>query len=217
MGMKTAAGWLGNTWSVQTTALEEPVERFYKFDLQYVLDNDLKELPYTETPCPIQDHYTIITISAPTKNSPSSKSLEKIKIELASIYRQSLRAHEMDLYVYGDPLSFEEYPILEAPFARTPDKKSIYWKKDIDFKFGKYRATGFIAILREINNTQNGLVLLRRGRVIVGAETDDISRSHCLALRVISGLNAFLENWNLMDLKYPLIRMIFKIKRTLKR
>ena len=36
MGMKTAAGWLGNTWSVQTTALEEPVERFYKFDLQYV-------------------------------------------------------------------------------------------------------------------------------------------------------------------------------------
>lgn len=172
MGMKTAAGWLGNTWSVQTTALEESVERFYKFDLQYVLDNDLKELPYTETPCPIQDHYTIITISAPTKNSPSCKSLEKIKIELASVYRQSLRAHEMDLYVYGDPLSFEEYPILEAPFARTPDKKSIYWKKDIDFKFGKYRATGFIAILREINNTQNGLVLLRRGRVIVGAETD---------------------------------------------
>ena len=33
-------------------------------------------------------------------------------------------------------------------------------------------AQGFIAILREINNTQNGLVLLRRGRVIVGAETD---------------------------------------------
>lgn len=26
--------------------------------------------------------------------------------------------------------------------------------------------------MREINNTQNGLVLLRRGRVIVGAETD---------------------------------------------
>lgn len=172
MGMKTAAGWLGDTWSVQTTALEESVERFYKFDLHYVLDNDLKELPYTETPCPIQDHYTIITISSPTKNSPSNKSLEKIKTELASIYRQSLRANEMDLYVCGDPLSFEEYPILEAPFARTPDQKSIYWKKNIDFKFRQYRATGFIAILREMNNTQNGLVLLRRGRVIVGAETD---------------------------------------------
>ena len=35
-----------------------------------------------------------------------------------------------------------------------------------------YRAKGFIAILKDINNTQNGLVLLRRGRVIVGAETD---------------------------------------------
>lgn len=172
MGMKTATGWLGNTWSVKTTAIDESVERFYEFDLQKVLDNDLKELPYIEIPCPNQDHYTIVTISAPTKNSPSNKSFEKIKIELASIYRQSLRVNEMDLYVNGEPLYFDEYPVLVAPFARTPDQKPIYWKKDIDFKFGKYKATGFIAILREINNTQNGLVLLRRGRVIVGAETD---------------------------------------------
>lgn len=172
MGMKTAAGWLGNTWSVRTTALGEPVERFYEFDLQYVLDNDLKKLPFKESPCSSQDHYTIVTISAPTKNSPTNKSLDKIKTELASIYRQSLRANEMDLYVAGEPLSFEEYPILEAPFAHNPKGDIVRWKKEIDFKFGKYRAQGFIAILREINNTQNGLVLLRRGRVIVGAETD---------------------------------------------
>lgn len=172
MGMKTAAGWLGNTWSVRTTAIDEPVERFYEFNLQYVLDNDIKELPYEEVTYPNKEHYTIVTIKSPTKNSPSNKSLEKIKTELASIYRQSLRANEMDLYVGGEPLSFDEYPILEAPFARTPNGDRIRWRKDIDFKFGKYRAKGFIAILREINNTQNGLVLLRRGRVIVGAETD---------------------------------------------
>lgn len=172
MGMKTAAGWLGNTWSVRTTAIDEPVERFYEFNLQYVLDNDVKELPYKEISCPNKEHYTIVTINSPTKNSPSSKSLEKIKTELSSIYRQSLRANEMDLYVAGEPLSFDEYPVLEAPFARTPNGDKIYWRKDIDFKFGKYQAKGFIAILRDINNTQNGLVLLRRGRVIVGAETD---------------------------------------------
>ena len=172
MGMKTAAGWLGDTWSVRTTAIDEPVERFYEFNLQYVLDNDVKELPYEEIQYPNKEHYTIVTIKSPTKNSPSSKSLEKIKAELASIYRQSLRANEMDLYVAGEPLSFKEYPVLEAPFAKTPNGDRIYWKKEIDFKFGKYRAKGFIAILKDINNTQNGLVLLRRGRVIVGAETD---------------------------------------------
>ena len=172
MGMKTAAGWLGNTWSVRTTAIDEPVERFYEFNLQYVLDNDVKELPYEEIQYPNKEHYTIVTIKSPTKNSPSSRSLEKIKAELASIYRQSLRANEMDLFVDGEPLSFDEYPVLEAPFAKTPNGDRINWKKEIDFKFGKYRAKGFIAILKDINNTQNGLVLLRRGRVIVGAETD---------------------------------------------
>ena len=172
MGMKTAAGWLGNTWSVRTTAIDEPVERFYEFNLQYVLDNDVKELPYEEIQYPNKEHYTIVTIKSPTKNSPSSRSLEKIKAELASIYRQSLRANEMDLFVDGEPLSFDEYPVLEAPFAKTPNGDRIHWKKEIDFKFGKYRAKGFIAILKDINNTQNGLVLLRRGRVIVGAETD---------------------------------------------
>lgn len=172
MGMKTAAGWLGNTWSVRSSAIGESVERFYKFDLQYVLDNDVKELPYDENSSPESSHYTIVTIEAPTKNSPANKSLNKLKTELASIYRQSLRANEMDLFVGGDPLSFDEYPVLEAPFAKTPNGDRIYWKKEIDFKFGKYCAKGFIAILKDINNTQNGLVLLRRGRVIVGAETD---------------------------------------------
>lgn len=172
MGMKTAAGWLGNYWNIKSSAIGEDVERYCEFDLQHVLDNNIKELPYSVNETNKSSHYTIITIKKPTKNAPSSKSINKIKTELASIYRQSLRANEMDLYINGEALSFEEYPILEAPFSRNIKGEIIHWRKNIDFKFGKYRAKGFIAILKDINNTQNGLVLLRRGRVIVGAETD---------------------------------------------
>lgn len=91
-------------------------------------------------------------------------------------------------------------------------------EKDIDFKFGKYRATGFIAILREINNTQNGLVLLRRGRVIVGAETD--GRYFPKSLFGSQGNFRFKRLFGELELdgfEVSLIRMIFKIKRTLKR
>ena len=112
MGMKTAAAWLGNNWSVKTSALDETVERFYNFNLQYVLDNEVRELPYTEKDCELKSHYTEIRITEPTKNSPGEKSLKKIKNELASIYRQSLRAKEMELYVCNEKLEFEEYPIL---------------------------------------------------------------------------------------------------------
>ena len=78
MGMKTAAGWLGDKWSVRTSAIGESVERFYEFDLQYVLENDVKELPYDEIPSSESSHYTIVTIEESTKNSPSQKSVDKI-------------------------------------------------------------------------------------------------------------------------------------------
>ena len=172
MGMKTAAAWLGNNWSVKTSALDETVERFYNFNLQYVLDNEVRELPYTEKDCELKSHYTEIRITEPTKNSPGEKSLKKIKNELASIYRQSLRAKEMELYVCNEKLEFEEYPILVAPFVKTPNEAPIEWKKNISIEFGKYKATGFIAVLRDMNEQQRGIVILRRGRVVMGADED---------------------------------------------
>lgn len=172
MGLKTAALWLGETWTIITKALNEDVERTISFNLNEVTANDLKELPVELTSKGKNEHYTVVSISDSTKNVPAQKSLSKIKTELASIYRKSLRENEMQLIVCDEELSFIEYEILTAPFARTPNTTPIYWKKNIDFKFGKYKAKGFIGILRDINSTQNGFVLLRRARVIIGAETD---------------------------------------------
>ena len=141
----------------------------------------MKELPVELKLKDKNNHYTIVTITDTTKNVPAIKSLSKIKTELASIYRKSLRDKEMKLVVCGEELTFVEYEILTAPFARTPNATPIYWKKNIDFKFGKYKAKGFIGILRDINSTQNGFVLLRRGRVIIGAETDGRYFPKCLS------------------------------------
>ena len=118
------------------------------------------------------EHYTTIRIASPTPKSPTKKALDKIRTELSSIYRKSLRQNEADIYVDGVKLTFEESEILTAPSVKDPKGPAIYWRKDIDFKFGKYRATGFIGILKDINSTKNGFVLLRRGRVVYGAETD---------------------------------------------
>ena len=175
MGMKTAALWLGEIWSVESSAIGEDISRKIVFDLNSVMANELKTLPVTHKPEYINEHYTLVTISSPTKNIPSIKSLQKIKDELASIYRKYLRTDEIEIIVNGQKLSFEDPIILTAPFHKkpgTPEGDKLYWKKDIDFRFGKYRATGFIAILKTIQQTKNGLALLRRGRVVVGADTD---------------------------------------------
>lgn len=172
MGLKTAALWLGNEWSVKTSALGENVSRSITFDLNKVLADSLTKLVVKTEIADTSEHYTTIRISSPTPKAPTKRALDKIRTELSSIYRKSLRMNEVDVYVDGIKLMFEESEILTAPSVKDPNGPAIYWRKDIDFKFGKYRATGFVGILKDINSTKNGFVLLRRGRVVYGAETD---------------------------------------------
>lgn len=172
MGLKTAACWLGNKWSVITKAFGEDVERKLTFELHEVINNNLLELPVISTPKNKGEHYTIIEITDVTVNAPQRKSFNKIKEELASIYRQFLRSGELCLSICGEDVVFKEREILNAPFVNTPESDPIHWRKDFDFKFGKYRAKGFIGLLKTMSSTQNRIVLLRRGRVILGADTD---------------------------------------------
>ena len=180
MGLKTAACWLGKKWVVRTKALGEGVERIVSFDQDLVIENNLEEVDVVERPSQKNEHYTIVEIEASSENKLSERSLNKTKEELASIYRNSLRSDEMTLIVNNDPLSFKDYVILNAPYVKNPDGPSFLWKKEIDFPFGKYHAKGFIGILKEINSAQNGLVLLRRGRVIIGANYDGRYFPRCI-------------------------------------
>lgn len=169
MGMKTAACWLGYAWSVRTTAIGETVERTMSFKLADVVDKDLDFVPVTEVECPAEAHYTIVTIVTPTENFPTIRKMDDIKTELSSIYRKQLRTKDMILKVCGEELSFEDYAVLEAPFVRTPDADPVYWKKNIEISYGEFKATGFIGLLSEMKSSQNGIVIIRRGRVILGA------------------------------------------------
>ena len=94
--------------------------------------------------------------------------MDKIKRHLSSIYRQFLRSGQVEISVNGTILEAPNYNILKAPFYKTPEGEEILWKKEIDFEIDHYKAKGFIAILDKIQNNANGLVLMRRGRVIVG-------------------------------------------------
>ena len=172
MGLKTAALWLGETWSVETSAIGELVSRSISFDLNLVMGNNLISLPVYTKEKSIDEHFTTVVIKNPTKNSPTIKSIDKIKNELSSIYRKFLRSNEIVINIMGEPLVFEEPEILVSPFAENPDGPIFTWKKEIHFSFGKYRADGFIALLKDMDSTKDGLVLLRRERVVVGAESD---------------------------------------------
>ena len=159
---------LDSSGCVYTKALGEDVERFTEFDLQKVTTEEKEELVVIEKNAPANEHYTRIILSQLSTNAPKPGQMEKIRRHLSSIYRQFLRTGNVEIIVNGQSLEAPDYGILYAPFYKTPDGENILWRKEIDFEMGEYKAKGFIAILDKIQNGANGLVLMRRGRVIVG-------------------------------------------------
>ena len=89
MGLKTAALWLGNEWSVKTSALGEDVSRSVTFNLDKVLADSLTKLVVRTEEANESDHFTTIKILNPTPKAPTKKALERIRTELSSIYRKS--------------------------------------------------------------------------------------------------------------------------------
>jgi hypothetical protein len=166
MGMKTASVWLADNWCVYTKALGESVERFVEFDLQKVTNEDKEELIVTETPKPENEHYTKIILYNLSNQAPTTNQMDKIKRHLSSFYRKFIRNNELKIHVNGQQLYCPDYEILEAPYYKNSANADIIWKKDIDFELGEYKAKGFIAILKTMQQTANGIALLRRGRVI---------------------------------------------------
>ena len=168
MGMKTASVWLADNWTVTTKALGENKERVLSFDLNKVIEDEKEVLDVIENEKPLEEHYTKIVLTNLSKNAPKTNTFEKVQRHLSSIYRYFLRTDEIEIFVNGEPLRAPDYKILNAPFYKTPDGESILWKKEIHFNAGTYKANGFIALLDRIDQNENGLVLLRRGRVIIG-------------------------------------------------
>ncbi len=166
MGMKTASVWLANNWSVYTKALGELVERFTEFDLQKVIKENKEELIVEETPKPKSEHYTKIVLSNLSSQAPTTNQMDKIKRHLSSFYRKFIRNSEMKIFVNGEQLYHPDYEILEAPYYKDPNGANIFWKKEIDFELDGYKAKGFIAILKTMQQAANGIALLRRGRII---------------------------------------------------
>lgn len=176
MGMKSAACWFAEAWSVRTKSLGEAVERTINFDIRHIVDNKIESLNSETRAVESEAHYTVVSLRG-LHHVPQGRTLGKIKEHLASIYRIFLRDGRMILTFNGEPLSYQSPAILNAQLYTSPGVplqgvgiEPVLWRKDINFDFGKgQRVTGFAA-LREVGSTLlAGFSLFRRGRLIEGS------------------------------------------------
>jgi hypothetical protein len=179
MGMKSAACWFAQSWSVRTKAVDEPVERTIKFDVRHIVENRIESLSTTVRSADLKEHYTVVSLTG-LHHSPQGRTVQKIKDHLASIYRIYTRDGRLVLLVNDEQLQYQmPTTLISVPYIAAgvptegPEIKQVEWRKEIDFDFGEGQRVQGFAALRETGSTPlAGFALFRRDRLIEGSHDD---------------------------------------------
>lgn len=172
MGMKSAACWFAEKWTVRTSALGEPIERTVSFDIDAIIQDSTEELQVRHQPVPPGTHYTEITLTG-LNNPPQTRTIGKIKDHLASIYRKFIREGILELTFDGVSLQYDEPKILVAPYFRRLQEAPRLWSKEIHFELGRgLTVHGFAALRERASTSSAGFALFRRGRLIQGSSDE---------------------------------------------
>lgn len=166
MGLKTAASWFGNIWSVESTQLGSDTRYFTEINIPVMRKENLNTVTIYKSTADPASHGTTIVIREITKKIGSSRTKGKIVELLKSMYRRDLNSGLINIIYDGDSLFFDEYDCLSF--------REKTWRKDIDFTFdfdgSEHHVKGYVGILANGGFGRAGFALFRRNRVVVGGE-----------------------------------------------
>lgn len=166
MGLKTAASWFGNIWSVRSTQLGSNIEYSTEINIPELRNNNINHVTIKKKEVNPNTHGTTIIIRDITKKIGSPRTKNKITELIKSMYRRDLNTGLVRIAYDGDYLFYDTHDCLTY--------KNQVWKKDLDFSFQfdnqPHRVCGFVGILAHGGFGRAGFALFRRNRVVVGGE-----------------------------------------------
>jgi hypothetical protein len=176
MGMKSAACWFANQWSVKTKALGEDVERTVRFDIPKIIEEQQEFIEPKEKARARNDHYTEIRLwdlHEDRRDVFSGRTSGRIGDDLESMYRIFLAREELTIVFDGRELEYGPREILVRPPAWSPKSAAIEWSKEISVEFGAgRRAYGTAALMAKGKRARAGLSLFQNDRLIEGTYDD---------------------------------------------
>jgi len=165
MGLKTAASWFGNVWTVTSTQYGSANRYTATVDIPKLKEYGLNSIHIHRDYVVSDTHGTEIVIEQVTKKITGSRTIGKIRDLLSSMYRRDINGRNIEIWFNDEPIVFEEYPVLTNFRGRS-------WKKDLDFivefNGNQYNVTGFVAIMNPGSFPKAGFALFRQDRVVVG-------------------------------------------------
>lgn len=162
MGLKTAACWLGNEWSISTKKLGETTEHQATINVDRIATGQGNLIYRSIEGRDPNQHYTIVEIREMNR-SFRGRTLGKIKQFLESMYREDFRKQRLHLTWNGAQLTWNEIDdriLLDA--AGNP------YKKDFQFEVEGKPVYGWVAILGKGGRADAGFSIIHCGRVVRG-------------------------------------------------
>ena len=162
MGLKTAACWFGNDWTVLTKKLGSDTLQVIRFDVEQIASGNL-DLHYESNAGAIEDHFTEIAISS-LNHQLYGRAIQSVKTYLGSMYRTYIRSNELTITFNDDYLTWKS-PIDDNVHQEEDGTECL---KDFEFSVNEKEVRGWIAIMERGSRANAGLTIIRRGRVIKG-------------------------------------------------
>jgi len=164
LGLKTAACWFGDTWSVRTKKLGEKHAVKIDVNVPKIVKEKQQVLPTQIFDEEESVHYTEVTIKNLHRQFHGN-TLKKVKEFLTSMYRFDFNDFGLILKWQGTALSWEGF---EERFYITQDGKP--YKKPLEFTIGSpaKKITGWVGVLGKGSRKDAGFSIIQNRRVITG-------------------------------------------------
>src|SRR5579871_476262 len=183
LGLKTAAFWFGNAWSIETTQKGSRKMLTISVDLHKILKDEetyyqkhkkqspgkpiqqfRPNLKITSRPCSSEEHGTTLTITDLVRTINSQTAKNSVEY-LQSIYRMDLQKETLYLEFQGSPLTWSQEDIDKRLLTDVEGKK---FKRQLKFKVNGKLVEGWAGILKSGSKASGGFSLIQADRVIVG-------------------------------------------------
>ncbi|MFC4740779.1 ATP-binding protein [Flavobacterium ponti] len=163
LGLKTAACWFGNFWTIETKKLGESSAYKVTVDVNKIAKERVFKLPTDIIDSSPEKHYTKICIQDLNRQY-HGKTINKIKEFLSSLYRFDFDNINLLLRWQGEDISWKGF---EGRFYITQDGKP--YKKPLSFTIGENKVvTGWVGVLAKGSRKDAGFSIIQNNRIIRG-------------------------------------------------
>ncbi|MDO4242830.1 MAG: ATP-binding protein [Actinomyces sp.] len=150
IGMKSAATWYANDFTVTTSALDENVRRTVHFDVPAIVESNRSTIPLFEEPAGPLEHGTTLILRHLNQPIPKGRTLGKIREYLQSIYRTFIADPDVTIIVQGRKLAPVNPDLLTASRWDRPHEAPVEWKKDVAITLASgAKVTGWAGLLKD--------------------------------------------------------------------